>query len=251
MKNKTVIALLLILAVFLSSCGSMQNQTANETENSEESYLTISTPYADICVPEVFDGNVINEVTNEEPYTLVFKAKKDGTELFTLIFDGVGDLLMGTLIGESENTVIYMNIPALNNEDENYDTYCGYQEAVNTIMNHLAEDYTFLIDEIVESEDTTTFDIETSVVTLKYPNKWRDKVQVDVSDKGVKFSNDGMPLFDIYFAACEDGYLLGTYKDTPIYIVDYSVETDEQAAMQEDINVILQYLMEDSNFIIN
>ena len=46
-------------------------------------------------------------------------------------------------------------------------------------------------------------------------------------------------------------HLLGTYKDTPIYIVDYPVETDEQAAMQEDVNVILQYLMEDPKFTIN
>ena len=143
-----------------------------------------------------------------------------------------------------------MNIPKLDSSNKNYDTYCGYQEAVNTIMTHLASDYTFKINELVEDGDTSTFDIETSVVTMKYPNKWKDKVQVKVSDEGVKFSNDGTPLFDLNFIEC-DGYLLGTYKNTPIYVVDYTVKTDEQIAMQQDINVILQNLMSDSNFVIN
>ena len=166
------------------------------------------------------------------------------------MFDGTGDILMGTLVGETENTVLYMNIPELDKSSENYAEYCTYQEAVNTIMGHLTKDYTFHINELVEVEDNSTTDIRTDVVTLKYPAKWKDAVQTEITETGVKFSNNGTPLFDLIFSEC-DGYLLGTYKDTPIYIVDYPVETDEQAAMQEDVNVILQYLMEDPKFTIN
>ena len=85
---------------------------------------------------------------------------------------------------------------------------------------------------------------------MKYPAKWQDKVEISVSDEGVKFSASGVPLFDLVFAE-GDGFLLGTYNGTPIYIVDYPVETEEMLAMQEDVNVILQYLIEDSNFKIN
>ena len=111
-------------------------------------------------------------------------------------------------------------------------------------------DYTFVVGDALEKEDSSTLDISTSIVTMKYPSKWREKVQIEVEDNGVKFSNNGTMLFDLMFIEC-DGYLLGTYSGTPIYIVDYSVNNDEQAIMQEDVNVILQYLMEDKNFIIN
>lgn len=257
MKKYFVTILVLICALALCACGadtakpdgSETPDVQEELPQEEEKVVTITTPYADICVPENFEGNVIHEVVSEEPYTLTFKAN-DGTELFTLVFNGTGDILMGTLVGEAENTVLYMNIPELDKDSENYAEYCTYQEAVNTIMSRLVKDYTFHINELVEVEDTSTTDIKAADIPLKYPAKWKDKVQTEVTAGGVKFSNNGTPLFDLVFTEC-DGYLLGTYKDTPIYIVDYPVETDEQAAMQEDVNVILQYLMEDPNFTIN
>ena len=52
------------------------------------------------------------------------------------------------------------------------------------------------------------------------------------------------------FVEC-DGYLLGTYKDTPIYMVEHPVENEEQAAMQMGVNTILQELMQDPNFVVN
>ena len=257
MKKYLVVIMAALCMIAMCACGGNTNahegpvspDTQEPTSQAEETVITINTPYADICVPETFEGNVTNEVVSEDPYTLAFKAT-DGTALFTLVFNGTGDVLMGTLLGETENTVIYMNIPELDKENENYDVYCGYQEAVNTIMNRLAKDYTFHINEIIEPEDHSTIDINTSVTTLKYPAKWKDAVQTEVTEDGVKFSNNGTPLFDLMFSEC-DGYLLGTYKDTPIYIVDHPVETDEQSAMQQDVNVILQYLMDDPNFTIN
>ena len=101
-----------------------------------------------------------------------------------------------------------------------------------------------------EAESTATYDIKTKVTTLKYAAAWKDKVKTTVTDNKVSFTVDDKPIFDIVFEKC-DGYLLGTYKDTPIYIVEYAVEGDEQAQMVEDINVILENLLKDENFIIN
>ena len=251
---KKIFALLLcvVYLCLFTACGVDRKGVGSTTSDivPEEKTMIVSTPYADLCVPDSFEGVVTDNVISEDPYTVSFQVIADKTELFSLVFGGHGDILVGTLIGKDENTVVYMNIPKLDSGNKNYDTYCGYQEAVNTIMTHLTEDYNFKVDELVEDIDTSTFDIETSIVTLKYPNKWKEKVQVKVSDDGVKFSNSGTPLFDLYFVKC-DGYLLGTYKNTPIYVVDYPVKTDEQIAMQKDINVILQDLMADSDFVIN
>lgn len=249
MKKYLMFVLVFVCVLTLCACGgNADKQVAESVEAQEEKVITIETPYAIICVPAIFEGNVTHEAVNDAPYTLIFKAN-DGTELFELVFNGTADILMGTLVGETENTVIYMNIPKLDEKNENFEVYFGYQEAVNTVMNHLADDYDFRINEVVEVENTATMDIE-AAVTLKYPEKWKESVQTEITADGVRFVNNGTPLFDLMFIEC-DGYLLGTYKDTPIYIVEYPVANDEQAAMQEDVNVIIGHLLEDPNFALN
>ena len=247
MKKRFAYVLVLACAVLLCACGTTPNEKdAQAQAEPEETVTTISTPYADICVPESLESSVTHEVTCESPYTLTFKAN-DGAELFTLIFNGTGDILMGTLVGETENTVIYMNVPMIDEQSENYETYCGYQNAVNTIANHLEKDYDFRINELVAEDSSVTMDIEGAPVPMKYPEKWKNDVQTEVTEGRVKFSNNGTPLFDLVFTDC-DGYLLGTYNDTPIYIISYDVSTDEQYAMQDDVNVILEHWMKDPNF---
>lgn len=249
MKKIMILLLSALLALALCACGA---EKAEDSADAEENPGSLSTPFAELSLPEEFEDNVESEVTSEDPYTISFKAKDDGTELFSLVFGGDGEdgILMGTLPGEDENTVVYMQIPELEEKDKNYDSHASYQEGVNTIMDGLAKDNGLVIDQIVEKEDDSTFDIKTSVVTMKYPAKWQDKVTVKVGKEKVKFSNGDTPLFELVFKKC-DGFLLGTYDGTPIYIVDYKVDNDEQAAMQEDVNVILQYLMEDKKFKIN
>lgn len=100
------------------------------------------------------------------------------------------------------------------------------------------------------ADENATFQIKTSVVTLVYPQKWENKLNIEVTKDTVKFVNKETPIFDIVFKEC-DGYLLGTYKKTPVYIVEHPVYNDEQALMVEDVNVILQNLMKDENFEIN
>lgn len=240
MKKALMFVLCALCLVLLCACGTAENEAAAITG-------TITTPYADIVVPDSFIGNVKATVISEEPYVLSF-ATVSGTELFTLDFGKETENLLGTLELENQNIVLYATFADLDHGSSDYEINCEYQEGINTILEHLISDYDFAVNEIIENEDTATFDIETSVVTMKYPAKWKDKVQVEVSEQGVKFSNNGTPLFDLNYVEC-DGYPLGEYNGTLIYFVDYPVATDEQASMQEDVNVILQYLMEDPNFV--
>ena len=245
MKKTVVLVLAFFCFLTLAAC----KPGGDGTSAAKEKTVTISTPFVDLKVSENFDANVSHEVVNENPYTLLYRAKKGKAELFSLIFNGSGEALLGTVVGDKENTAIYINMPELDKDSEYYEENCIYQEGVNDILDGLMADYNFSVKEAAANEDNSTFDIPTSVVTLKYPAKWKEKVQITVLKDGVQFSNNDTRLFDLMFTEC-DGYRLGTYKDIPIYVVDYMTENDEQAVMQEDVNVILQYLMKDPDFVV-
>ena len=265
---KKIVLLLLCLALVVSLCACrtgvdpVQDPSSEEESlmegSEEEATITFETPYIDLQIPAIYEGNVIITVTNEEPYTLTFKTAEDEVELYSLSFGEKKKILMGTLLLENENIVLYADFVEFSKDDEHYIEYGEYQEGVNTILQHLMKDNKFVINEIIEYDDPTTFDIPTKTVTLKYPNKWKEKVVVDVRDDIVKFSYKEEKLFDIVFEEC-DGYLLGTYNSTPIYVIFYSFDKskyneEEKKAlygMTEDVDVILQALIKDSNFIIN
>ena len=247
---KKIIALTLTLLCVLQLCACSSGTKTEQPQGQEEKTVTVSTPYVDLKVPESLDQNASHEENDADPYVITFKSKADDTILFSFVFNGTGERLLGTLIGEKENTVISLNVPELDEASEHYEENLANQQQMDVIIDHLLADYQIVLNEVVEQENTAVFDIETSVVTLKYPAKWKETVQVDVQENGVKFSSDGTPLFDLMFVEC-DGYLLGTYKDTPIYMVEYPVESDEHAAMQNGVNVILQNLMQDPNFAIS
>ena len=218
-----------------------------ESKPEGEDFVTISTPYADLRLPASFDKAVSHEETGNEPYVITFKSRTDETELFSIIFNGTGEYLVGTLMGEEKNTVVHANTNDLDQNDQNYESNLFYQEQLYLILGYLAEDYNLVPEEAIDDEDPMDFEIQTSLVTLYYPSRWKEKVEIEVLDNGVKFSAAGTPLFDLMFEEC-DGYLLGTYQETPIYMVEYPVETEEQAAMQAGVNTILQHLSEDPNF---
>lgn len=91
---------------------------------------------------------------------------------------------------------------------------------------------------------------------MKYPLKWKDLVTVEVADDSVCFSYGDIKLFDLLFDS-DEGYLLGTYDGTQIKIISYDFDKDSLSedeyfnccAMQEDVNVILQYWLSDKNFV--
>ncbi len=253
---KKLIALLAAVVVcftLLAACGQNKgNEGATQDSVSKltDKTSTVTTPYVDLCVPESFEGKVDSKVTKEEPYTLTFYATEDDTELFSVVFNGSGDTLMGTVVKDGKNIVMYVNVAKLDKKAKNYDEYVGYQQAVNTITNHLSEDYDFRFQEEISSEDDgAVYDIKTSVVTLQYPKKWKDKVTVKEEDGIVSFTEGDTPLFDLYFKQT-DGNYLGSYDGTPIYIVEHKVESDEHKEMIHSVNVIIENLSKDDKFVI-
>lgn len=259
MKKFLAVLMAILCLAALVACSDDEQTPPEATEEVpgivESTDISIETPYCDLVVTKEFAENVKSEVSSEEPYTVSFRMISDDVELFSIIFGGETEDLLGTLLLENENVVMYAAFNEFDSEDENFETYCSYQEGISTIIEHLISDNDFIVNEIIEKEDTSTFDIKTEVVTMKYPDKWKDKVTVEVTDEAVKFSCGNVQLFDLSFVDC-DGCLFGTYKDTPIYVVDYALNkanySEEQyielCTMQEDVNVILQALMVDSNF---
>ncbi|MBQ2211325.1 MAG: hypothetical protein II410_00385, partial [Ruminococcus sp.] len=204
---------------------------------------TFEIPFAGLVLryPKEWQDQVT--VAEQEDGSLAFAA--EDSPLFTLYADGNHSIL-GTVISET-NTILSVEFAQI---DQNDTTRMAMQKDINVIIHHLSMDYDFEIGAAVEDEDDSTFQIETSVTTLYYPAKWQDRITVNVTDEKVSFSAGETPLFDLVFTKC-DGYLLGTYGSTPIYIMEYPVTEQEHAAMQMGVNVILEHLQEDDQFIMN
>lgn len=278
MKKLFALLIALMLLVSLAACGDAEKDNDSDSESATEAVaadgseasastateaektITVSTPFADLKVPASYEGKVENKVTSEDPYTVTFSVKDDGTELYSVVFNGKGDILLGTIVGKKENTVIYMNTRTLNSKDKNYELYLSYQDGSSVIVNNLKKDYEFVMNAVVkyEDQDSETFDIKTDTVTLKYPAKWKDKVKVDVTKDAVKFSCGDTKLFDISFAKTKDGFLIGKYKDTSLYLVTYELKKGKMSEddfaelnlMQEDYSVVLDHLIEDEDFVL-
>ena len=239
-----IIAVIVIIA---------QNNSSKVTNDGEvdESLVTVSTPYADLKVTKTFYDKTDNKVTSEEPYTVEFTSKK-GDALFSVVFNEESDFLLCSFKKDGKDITAYAKMGKLDEKSPNYDEDCILQEEVNVIKENLTADYASPQKESQSGTEAAadTYDIETPIGNVKYPVMWKDKVKTEKTGNTVKFSNDGTPLFDLVFEKC-DGYLLGTYKDTPVYVVYHDVKTDEQHAMVDDINFILQGLMKDKNFTVN
>lgn len=128
----------------------------------------------------------------------------------------------------------------------------------NINENIVEEDNAMIVDEI------ETFSIETKYVTLEFPSKWKDKVDITINDEEpytVSFSYNDSPLFDLVFNGTS-GFRLGSMINNGqvinINVNFYDVDSDSMSneeylnycAMQEDINVIIDKLVENYGFII-
>lgn len=252
-----VICIVLLASALFAACGNSvstpDEATPDEATPDEMALIKcvlIETPYATLQVAEDFDKKVEHSVRQEDPYILDFVTIDDGTRVFSLHFNDKADDLLGTLKLDDENVIIYADIPEFDSKSKNYQRNVGYQMQISTIMYKLIEDYDFEPGEAVNQEDHKVFKIETPVTDLYYPKKWEDKVTVTQEEDKVSFSAGDTPLFDICFKEV-DGVLLGTYGDTPIYIVEHKVKDSEHAAMIQDVNTILNHLNEDKNFLSN
>lgn len=265
MKKMIAFCLALVLSAFLVACDGSESSgksSADEvvstatSEAESEMTVIISTPYADLKVPALYSAEVKSSVTSDDPYTVTFSSS-EGTELFSFVFNGEGDSLIGTIVGKEDNTVIYLNTAEFNKKDENYEANIQLQDLSGEIITQLKKDYDLILNVAEEREDDTTFDIKTDVVTLKYPARWKDKVTVTVTEDAAAFSFGDTKLFDVAFVKSDGAFLIGEYQDTPVYLMFYELEkgklSEEQFAevnmMQEDHSVILDHLKEESDFV--
>ena len=245
------ICLMLMMMVSLAACNSGKGSDATPDEATEPvNYVSIETPYAVLEVTEDFDKAVKSSVKQEDPYILDFITVEDETTVFSLHFNDEAKSLLGTLELDDQNVVLYADIPEFEKKGTNYQKNVGYQLQIGVIVDRLMQNYTFVPDEKTEYVDKGVFAIETELTTLYYPKKWEEKVTVTQNGNIVSFSAGKTKLFDLCFEEA-DGVLLGTYNGTPVYMVEYKAENDEQAAMIQDVNVIITHLNEDKNFSMN
>ena len=192
------------------------------------------------------DSVTISGAERHQPgdrFTVSFAA--DGTDLFALHFNGEEGDILGTILGEVNTPVRVTAASGLEDEDE-----IEMQEDVNVILEHLCADYSFAVGKIMKDSDDAVFWFDTPIGTLCYPAKWEDRVTVDVTDTVITFSDGDTPVFELVLIETE-GYLLGTYDGKPVYLYEYAVTDEDRSAMQDDVNVILQKLMEDPKFAVN
>ena len=131
-----------------------------------ENTAVLATPSIALTVPGEFYANTVREIIDDDPYTLLFSSKKDGTKLFSLVFNGRGDTLLGTVIGEKKNTVIYVNTYPLDSKSRNYEENSAYQKNLNDIVNAIASDYRYLAGEEIYSASSEVVDIQTPYFTF-------------------------------------------------------------------------------------
>ena len=115
-----------------------------------------------------------------------------------------------------------------------------------------AEDVPEIIaNNVTDSEDM--MEVDSPVGTLYYPEKWKDDIVFQVNgDQFVGLYYD-IPLFTLYFGG-ETGDLYGTLKydgaDIELRYEMHELDSTHQdyetmIAMQEDINIIFQYLIQE------
>lgn len=252
--KKLLATLLLCLMVFSIMTGCTNNQTSATPDETDDVVLEteapvtlyeIKTDYATLKFPEKYKDDVDINI-EKEPYTVSFLS--DDTLLFTLGFNGGEGDVIGTLVSNSGNMVVRVNLPVLDTKASNYDKLSEIQEQLSVILTSLRKDYQF-VDGQVTGEKEEVYQIETSTVPLYYPVKWKDKVTVTSSGNTVRFSSSDKPLFDIVFGE-GDGIVVGSYNGTEVKIVDYPLEDEEMKNMQEDVNVILTHLQEEDGFVL-
>ena len=254
----TLCLLLLLSTTLLTGCDKEGEKSADKA-SADSAATEQETTAPAMADKETFDidlGFVTLKYPEKWKDKLVLKGdgKHQADESFTLSFlmgdQPVFDLNFNSEKGDLLGTIHTDKDTTLRIEPGKVDISSSKGEMledINVILTHLKKDYNFTAGEEQPENDDSVFEIKTNVTSLYYPARWKDKVTVEVEDKKVSFSEGDTPLFDICFEKVK-GTLVGTYGDTPIYIVDHKVETSDQIMMLEDVNIILQHLAEDDKY---
>lgn len=126
---------------------SNNNQTPKLPEDNGEAF-TIETKYGKLSYPDKWKELAKIEIVEGPIYTVKFSGKTSAgdIQLFDLTFNGGDGYCLGTMKIDGRDVTIYINDYSfdqgtLSNED--YFNCCAMQEDVNTILEHLVEDYGF------------------------------------------------------------------------------------------------------------
>lgn len=133
---------------------------------------------------------------------------------------------------------------------------CG-QNNVNHATADEATQKPIIQNNITDSDQMMT--VESEIGSLNYPKKWEKMVTFESGkDKVEAFSGD-VKLFSVYFGG-QKGILYGTlHLDSgnkelryDMYDIDSKAKNaDDLFAMQEDVNVIFQYLIDEGKLTVN
>ncbi len=259
-----------------------QNVQTQDTENSETSFystdedcFTIETKYGTLEYPVKWKKVTKTEIA-DEPYAVKFccVTSAGNIPLFELNFGSDEGFLLGTLSKDGKSVPVYLNsfdIDKTALSEEEYINCCAMEEDVNVIISRLVEKNSMVLpgNEPISNlpeDNGKVYAIETKFGKLSYPEKWKELAKIEIVEAPVymvKFSTETasgkIPLVDLTFNG-GDGYLLGTMKvdgkDIAIRIDDYALDQSTLnekdyfncCAMQEDVNVILEHLVEDYGF---
>lgn len=238
----------------------------NGSTQDEEVLTAIETALAVLRFPAKWDGKYTVIKTEGSRYQVSFSANTTAgkRQLFDLFF-GAGDgYLLGYIDALDTRVPVYIQsygFPQDAFAKEEFDMLCAMQEDVNVIIENLTKEYNLSDVPAPDTDDDATFTIDTKYAKLEYPQKWENRVDINVTDSGTKVSfamrssAGKLPLFDLVFGS-GDGFLLGLLPDgnakVELWIVSYDVdrsklslsEFEEFCAMQEDVNVIISKLVD-------
>ncbi len=262
----SALALVLILiSGMLASCNSV-GKNGDETSNTvrqsigkdAESVMAIRTPLCDIKFPSEWQDTADINVRSGAACVVEFKLKNGAVSVFDIVFNGTEGDRIGALITDNGKVDVRIKSYALDKNSPDYDKLSMMQEDINVIIHYLSEDYDFEVGGYTyQEEDSSVFKISAPFADLYYPKKWINTVSVNSEANSVHFTYGETKLFDIVYGDGE-GDTLGTYNGKAIKVVTYDIsygdfyeeEYDKIMEMQEDLNVILQYLMQNGNFIL-
>lgn len=112
-------------------------------------------------------------------------------------------------------------------------------------------------DDSALTAEIPVMEIVSDMTNLYYPEKWHSSVDIVETDNVVSFNSKGTKLFDFIFGDTE-GSLLGYYDGVEVRIVSYDIPEEDYTEdeylilreMQEDIDIVIEHLMEDENFVL-
>ena len=226
---------------------SSSSATADSADSKKGGYIEIAAKNCTLKYPDKWKDKIKTSTEDKDVYSVRFSS--GDIKLFDIMFGGNSGTVLGTLKQKDGNTVLYIKDYALDKKHKNDSELLEMKEDINFIINNLSKDYDFAKGQKIEDSSNELYEIKTDVVNLYYPKRWKDSVTTNVSKNGVKFSYNKTPLFDVLFGG-QKGVLLGTYKDTEIFIKTCEIKKDKlkdsdyskALLMQEDMDYLLKKL---------